>query len=189
MSTIIERLDMLVKAMTTQNISPIPIQQTSQNQVCAICSHSDHTIETCHMCSFTDQEQANYVGQNNYFPKNNPYSNTDNLGWRNHPNFSWSSNSIVLNPQGQQRISQQAVRVVQESKKSDLESIVFQLATSQQELMAEQRQFKTNQRQVNAQTSQAMQKLEAQMGQMARELSERKQGEFPTQTITNPGGH
>ena len=27
------------------------------------------------------------------------------------------------------------------------------------------------------------------MGQMARRLSERKKGEFPTQTIPNPGGH
>jgi hypothetical protein len=27
------------------------------------------------------------------------------------------------------------------------------------------------------------------MGKIARELSERKNGEFPTQTILNPGGH
>ena len=35
-----------------------------------------------------DVEQANYVG--NQFQGrqvNNPYSNTYNLGWRNHPNF------------------------------------------------------------------------------------------------------
>jgi hypothetical protein len=34
-----------------------------------------------------------------------------------------------------------------------------------------------------------MQKLEAQIGHMAEELSERKHGEFPTQTIPNLGGH
>jgi hypothetical protein len=55
--------------------------------------------------------------------------------------------------------------------------------------MAEERQFWSDQRQINAQTSQAMQKLEAQMGQMARELSEGKKGEFPAQTIPNLGGH
>jgi hypothetical protein len=55
--------------------------------------------------------------------------------------------------------------------------------------MAEERQFWTDQRQVNVQNSQAIQKLEAQMGQMARELSERKKGEFLAQTIPNPGGH
>ncbi|KAK0596280.1 hypothetical protein LWI29_014319 [Acer saccharum] len=30
---------------------------------------------------------------------NNPYSNTYNLGLRNHPNLSWSNNNNVLNPQ------------------------------------------------------------------------------------------
>jgi hypothetical protein len=42
------------------------------------------------------------VGQNNYPPKNNPYSNTYNEGWQNHPNlFSWSNNQDVQNSQGQ----------------------------------------------------------------------------------------
>ncbi|KAA3456838.1 Transposon Ty3-I Gag-Pol polyprotein [Gossypium australe] len=30
----------------------------------------------------------NYIG-NNFISNNNPYGNTYNLGWRNHPNFSW----------------------------------------------------------------------------------------------------
>jgi hypothetical protein len=89
MDTLERKLDMLVKVMTTHNISSI--QQIAQVEVCAICSHSDHTTETCPMFSFTDQEKANYVGQNNYPPKNNPYSNTYNAGWRIHPNFSWSN--------------------------------------------------------------------------------------------------
>jgi hypothetical protein len=89
MATLERKLDMLVKVMTTHNISPI--QQIAQVEVCAICSHSDHTTETCPMFSFTDEEQANYVSQNNYPPKNNPYSNTYNAGWRTHPNFSWSN--------------------------------------------------------------------------------------------------
>ena len=41
-------------------------------------------------------EQTNYVG--NQFQgrqANNPYSNTYNPGWRNHPNFSWSNNNNV----------------------------------------------------------------------------------------------
>ena len=44
-------------------------------------------------------EQANYVG--NQFQKrqaNNPYSNTYNPGWRNHPNFSWSNNNNMAAP-------------------------------------------------------------------------------------------
>ncbi|KAI3819374.1 hypothetical protein L1987_13203 [Smallanthus sonchifolius] len=33
-------------------------------------------------------------------PQNSPYSNTYNLGWRNHPNFSWKSRSSSQNPPG-----------------------------------------------------------------------------------------
>jgi hypothetical protein len=83
MATLKRKLDMLVKVMTTHNISHI--QQVAQVEVCVICSHSDHTTETCPMFLVTDQEQANYVGQNNYPPKNNPYSNTYNTGWRTPP--------------------------------------------------------------------------------------------------------
>jgi hypothetical protein len=36
---------------------------------------------------------------------------------------------------------------------------------------------------------QSIQRLEVQVGQLAKELSGRKQGEFPAQTIPNPGGH
>jgi hypothetical protein len=190
------KLDMIVKAMALQNISPS--QQAAPLQVCAICSQSDHTTDTCHLCSPTDQEQANYVGQ--YPSKNNPFSNTYNPGWRNHPNFSWSNNHNALNPQGQQRNSQQAAQPVQESKKSDIESLVRQLATQQQvfqqemltkqeQFMVDEKQFRIEQRQTNAKHEQAIQRLEVTVGQIAKELSGRKQGEFPAQTIPNPGGH
>jgi hypothetical protein len=165
------KLDMLVKVMTTHNISPI--QQIAQVEVCAICSHSDHTTETCPMFSFTDQEKAKYLGQNNYPPKNDPYSNTYNAGWRNHPNFSWSNNQNTQNPQRQQRNFQQgynyqappqAVQPNPKPKKNDLKSALLQFMTVQQ--------------QSNTQTSQAIQRLETQVGQLVKELSERKMGEF-----------
>jgi hypothetical protein len=144
-----------------------------QVEVCAICSHSDHTTETCLMFSFIDQEQANYVGQNNYPLKNNPYFNTYNAGWQSHPNFSWSNTQNMQNPQGQQRNLQQennyqappqAVQPNLEPKKNDLEDALLEFLTEQQ--------------QTNAQTSQAIQRLETQVGQFVEELSERKRGEF-----------
>jgi hypothetical protein len=47
----------------------------------------------------------------------------------------------------------------------------------------------TEQQQTNSQTSQVIQRLETQVGQLAKELSEGKRGEFPAQTIPNPRGH
>ncbi|KAK5772941.1 hypothetical protein PVK06_049243 [Gossypium arboreum] len=36
----------------------------------------------------TEEEQVNYMGNNNFRSQNNPYRNTYNACWRNHPNFS-----------------------------------------------------------------------------------------------------
>jgi hypothetical protein len=55
--------------------------------------------------------------------------------------------------------------------------------------MVDEKQFRIEQRQTNAKHEQAIQRLEVTVGQMAKELSGRKQGEFPAQTIPNPGGH
>jgi hypothetical protein len=176
MAIVDRKLDMIVKAMALQNISPS--QQAAPLQVCVVCSQLDHTTETCPLYSFVDQEQANYVGQNNYPPKKNPYSNTYNPGWQNHPNFLWSNNHNAMNLQGQQRNTRQVVQPGQESKNSDLESIVRQLAASKEQFLVDEKQFQTEQRQANVKHEQAIQILEVTVGQMAKELSGRKQGEF-----------
>ncbi|KAG8483102.1 hypothetical protein CXB51_022038 [Gossypium anomalum] len=50
----------------------------------------------------TEEEQVHYIGNNNSRLQNNPYSNTYNAGWRNHPNFSWGGqgNQKPQNPPG-----------------------------------------------------------------------------------------
>ncbi|KAG8478758.1 hypothetical protein CXB51_028637 [Gossypium anomalum] len=53
----------------------------------------------------TEEEQVNYMGNNNFRSQNNPYSNTYNAGWKNHPNFSWGGqqNQRPQNPQNFQQ--------------------------------------------------------------------------------------
>ena len=63
MATMDRKLDMIVKAMALQNISPS--KQATPLQVCAIFSQFDHTTDTFPLYSSVDQEQANYVGLNN----------------------------------------------------------------------------------------------------------------------------
>jgi hypothetical protein len=86
----------------------------------------------------------------------------------NHPNFSWNNNQIALNHKGQQRNSQQVAQPVQESKKSDLESIVRQLVASKEQFLADEKQFRIEQRQTNAKHEQSIQRLEVQVGQWLR---------------------
>ena len=61
--------------------------------VCIICSSPTHMLGDCPSAyQFPEllQEQA-HQAQTRMAPRpgNDPYSNTYNPGWRNHPNFSW----------------------------------------------------------------------------------------------------
>jgi hypothetical protein len=66
-----------------------------QEIMCQICETNEHSTNDCPtLSSFKEclHEQANAL---NSFqrPKQNPYSQTYNHGWRNHLNFSWKSSN------------------------------------------------------------------------------------------------
>ncbi|RWR78511.1 putative serine/threonine-protein kinase PIX13 [Cinnamomum micranthum f. kanehirae] len=189
MAAMDKKIDMIIKAMASNSM-----QGQTPKEVCAICSHTNHATECCPMSSFTDQEHTNYVG--NTFPKqNNPYSNTYNSGWRNHPNFSWGGNQNNQNNQGNQgnqnqyQGQQRSYQYPQNNNFShnsapkppedDFKSLVTQFIQSSQANFQQHSQAITN-------TQQSLAKLEAQMGQIANALSKREDGKFPSQTEINP---
>ena len=72
-----------------------------QGEQCNMLGNVNDKFVLCNTRNFGENcvEQANYVG--NQFQGrqgNNLYSNTCNPGWRNHPNFSWSTNNNVAAP-------------------------------------------------------------------------------------------
>ncbi|XP_078172833.1 uncharacterized protein LOC144566683 [Carex rostrata] len=75
------------------------IDQMSINSVnypsslpCSICGGTDHLAINCGTSNEVSHEEVNAINQGNFKPNNNPYSNTYNPGWRNHPNFAWRQN-------------------------------------------------------------------------------------------------
>ena len=68
---------------SVNNSSPLP---------CSICGGTDHLAINCGVSNEGSYEDVNAINQGNFQPNNNPYSNTYNPGWRNHPNFSWRQN-------------------------------------------------------------------------------------------------
>ncbi|GFZ14646.1 hypothetical protein Acr_24g0008360 [Actinidia rufa] len=60
------------------------------SSMCVLCDTMDHCTDVCPIVAGVKEArgQVNVVGQ---FSRNggNPYSNTYNPGWRNHPNFGW----------------------------------------------------------------------------------------------------
>ena len=60
------------------------------------------------------------MGNNTFWSQNNPYSNTYNASWRNHPNFSWGGQGNQK-PQNHQGFQQPPY---QQEKKSNLEEML-----------------------------------------------------------------
>ena len=79
-------------ATLSQQLGKMNVIAIQTNVVCDHCARN-HSSVNCQMGNPFAQlsyGQANYVS--NFQCQNNPYSNTYNPGWKNHPNFSWSNN-------------------------------------------------------------------------------------------------
>ena len=69
-----------------------------QGVQCELCGGGHQSMECQVRNPFAQlAEQASYVNNFRGQP-NNPYSSTYHLGWRNHPNFSWSNNQGAARP-------------------------------------------------------------------------------------------
>ena len=66
-----------------------------QNISCYVCNSTNHSMQDCPTLPALREilhEQVNVV-DNFKRPNSNQYSQTYNLGWRNHPNFSWTNDN------------------------------------------------------------------------------------------------
>ena len=103
---------------------------------CEICGFINHLTENCQVGSpFTQNtsNQAKYV--NNFYPRssNDPYSNTYNPGWRNHPNFSYRPNpSTMTQMNARQPLGFQRPPFPQQAyQKSNLEAMMESMLLAQ----------------------------------------------------------
>ncbi|CAL2256521.1 unnamed protein product [Prunus armeniaca] len=134
-------------------------------EVCAICNIPGHPT---YQCSASEaypefvQEQVNLMNSYNQRPRNDPFSNTYNPGWRDHPNLSWKNNNQFQN--------------FQPKPATTLEDTVKMLAQNTV-------QFQQTTNSTLQQHSAALTKMETQLGQIADALSQREPGKFPSQPV------
>ncbi|GAU10453.1 hypothetical protein TSUD_419230, partial [Trifolium subterraneum] len=169
----------MLKHFTT---TPAPQMQANavQDVRCAFCGKGHANGECFPACS----EQAMYLSN---FKKsstiNNPYSNTYNPGWREHPNFGWGGNQ---NQSQQQAPSQNS----QPRQQSPLEDALTQFIKVTQgnfeEIKISQNQMKANQDVANKNHEASIKTLETQIGQLSRQLSATQNKGFEGSTIDNP---
>ncbi|KAI3807730.1 hypothetical protein L1987_23664 [Smallanthus sonchifolius] len=120
----------------------------------------------------TNTEQVEFIGTNRL--QNNPYSNTYNHGWRNHPNFSWKDK----NNQGQSGFGQQQQQFQKRPPQNYQSCQQFQGTSKPSNgLSLEDAVTKL----ISTTESQALL-----AGQIAKLLSERQPGCLPSNTETNP---
>ncbi|XP_022899229.1 uncharacterized protein LOC111412524 [Olea europaea var. sylvestris] len=83
---------MEVLTMKMDNLSKSVNMVHQSPPVCEGCG-ADHASTRCPLASthVNQSEEVSYA-QNFQRQQNNPFSNTFNPGWKNHPNFSWSNN-------------------------------------------------------------------------------------------------
>ena len=84
MTTLTAQVSSLTNMIKSISI-PTETQSLQPIQVACVYFGEEYLYTNC----FVNPESANFVGNYNKSNNNNPYSNTYNLGWKQHANFSW----------------------------------------------------------------------------------------------------
>ncbi|XP_027082596.1 uncharacterized protein [Coffea arabica] len=191
----------------TSFVRQLAVGNMHQAKACGICTNVGHPTDSCPMLQEDGAEQVNMAGgvpapQKPY----DPYSNTYNPGWRDHPNFSYGNrpqNAFPNRPPGFQQPWQQKSQPSFSNSGSSLEEIVKSLATTTTQLQQETRTLVTttaqlqqetrsllaNTTQFQQDTKAGMKDMETRMSQMAtaiNRLESHVYGKLLSQPEVNP---
>ncbi|XP_031096820.1 uncharacterized protein LOC116001056 [Ipomoea triloba] len=180
----------LISIMIRNNLD-LALGGTHQVKACGICAATGHQTDMCPTLQYDYYEQANAIGGFPGQPQRNydPYSNTYNPGWRDHPNFSYKPRPQFPQFQPRQPIQEQPSSSQQPSSNSSmsLEDIVKSLAINTQQFQRDTQQFQQQTQQFQQETRTSIQHLENEMSQLASTVSRlESQGKLPSQTVVNP---
>ncbi|KAM1255935.1 hypothetical protein ACFX2G_030710 [Malus domestica] len=163
---------------------------------CGVCSLQNHNTDKCpQLIKNGGWETLNAVGYGNqYQSRGDPFSNTYNPGWRDHPNFKWrdpqqsqQQSGFRQQPPGfyqkplapPQAQAQPAQSNAGDSSDNDK---IFQLLTT----LTQEVQTQNKERQIQ---DKRVDNLEKQVGQIAEFMGQfREQGRLPSSMVVNPKG-
>ena len=173
-------------ATLTRRLEALELQRPANvNQIsapmCKGCNAPDHVLEECSYSNECAQVNATYQG-----PLNNPYAPTYNPGWRNHPNFSWSQNPNVGNPNFNQQNLRSNPVMNNPPGFHDNDKKITSLEKSLEAMMKTHTSFMQTTGQLINNNTQAIARLEMQVSQLASTISEREHGRLPSQHEPNP---
>jgi hypothetical protein len=193
-----QRMDAIMKRLDALSVGkPVNAVNTFLVESCSVCASPLHQAQNCPSMIVFEMEQVNAF---NSFQKlsSGPYFETYNPGWRNHPNFSWKQNQPTTNQGGaphyppgfssyqNQGRSAQPVSSSYQAPTQAPASSTQSLEETMREFMKMTGQSISDVRQSTMVNTQAISKLEMQMGQSANHLGERDKGKLPSQAVNNP---
>ncbi|XP_050889340.1 uncharacterized protein LOC127094562 [Lathyrus oleraceus] len=183
-------------ALDTQTVAQVQLVQPIQAVSCEICGGPHFAMH----CVATAQQ----VEEINFLKQNNPYSNTYNPGWKNHPKFSWkdqqgnahkqaptqyqSQPQQQYRPQQQQPYQQQFHQSQQQFQQQVPRKANWEIAI--EKMTAQSSQFQEETRSNLRNTGTSIKNLEVQMSQIAQQLAgSQTPGALSSATVTNPREH
>ncbi|KAM1453517.1 hypothetical protein EV1_003125 [Malus domestica] len=163
---------------------------------CGVCSMQNHHTDKCpQLIENGGWETLNAGGYGNqYQSRGDPFSNTYNPGWRDHPNFNWRDPQQGQQQSGFRQQPQdfyqkplappqaQAQPAQSNAGNSSDNDKIFQLLTT----LTQEVQNQAKERQIQ---DKRVDNLEKQVGQIAEFIGQfREQGRLPSSTVVNPKG-
>ena len=184
LSTLNKRFDVLethIRKSSAQEVQAIH----STPVVCEQC-YDVHLPDHCPL--YATPESVNYMGRGQN-SQNNPYSQTYNPGWRNHPNFSWNQGQNVnaSSPSGAKApyppgFQNQPRQIPPKEEESKVEKMFAQIIAGQEAQMVYN--AKNDAKTASHETS--IRNIEIQIGQLASQMNASQRGTLPSDTIPNP---
>ncbi|GJR78509.1 DNA-directed DNA polymerase [Tanacetum coccineum] len=179
----------------------VPNVSQVSHDACSMCGDPSHSVNNCQSWGAPSNEEVNGVYGNR--PRNDPFSESYNPGWRSHPNFRWKDDDNRLNntqqqnygykpryeggdsfnfqqnyqqrPQQYQNHGQGSSNGQQSNIDQKFDLILSELAKSNQ---GANLKFES--------LSKSVVNLERQMGQLAEEVHKREAGKLPSYPTLNP---
>ncbi|XP_071920785.1 uncharacterized protein [Coffea arabica] len=149
----------------TSAVRQLAMRDTPRAKVCGICTSMDHCTDSCPILQEDGAEQVNMAGG---VPaprwQYDPYSNTYNPGWRDHPNLSYGNRqqgSFPNRPPGFHQPWQPKSQRSSSNSGSSLEDLVKSLATTTTQLHQEIKADKKDQETRISQLATAINRLES----------------------------
>ncbi|GAU40459.1 hypothetical protein TSUD_134610 [Trifolium subterraneum] len=150
--------------------------QLMNTQMAAMLKHFTTTPALQMQANAVQDVKCAFVKRNT---TNDPYSNTYNPGWRDHPNFGWGGNQNQSQQQSQlEDALAQFIKVTQGNFE--------EMKISQNQLKANQEQMKANQDVANKNHEASIKSVETQIGQLSRQFAATQNKGFEGSTKDNP---